>query len=100
MEENGGLNAKEEPVRQWCAFELIRAYGLTVTELTFEKKVRVGSKIYRIGILVQRNGLPWIVVECKEPGCTKHDDGLAQAISYAGAATISAEYAVYTNGTV
>ncbi len=99
VEENGGLNAKEEPVRQWCAFELIRAYGLTVTELTFEENVRVGSKTYRIDILVRRSGLPWIVVECKEPGFTKHEDGMAQAISYAGAVTISAEYAVYTNGT-
>jgi len=100
LDANGGPNSKEEPVRQWCAFELIRAYGITITDLTFEEKVKVGSKTYRIDILVRRNGLPWIVVECKEPSFSKHDDGLAQAISYAGAITISAEYAVYTNGAV
>lgn len=96
---HGRPNEKEEPVRQWCAFELIRAYGVTVADLSFEEEVRVGSKTYRIDILVRRNGLPWIVVECKEPKHTKHDDGVAQAMSYAGAVTISAEYAVYTNGT-
>lgn len=96
---HGGPNEKEEPVRQWCAFELIRAYGLTVSDLSFEEEVRVGSKTYRIDILVKRNGLPWLVVECKEPQHKKHEDGLAQAISYAGSVNVSAEYAVYTNGT-
>lgn len=95
----GDLNSKEEPVRQWCAFELIRAYGITIGDLNFEEKVRVGSKTYRIDILIRRNGIPWIVVECKEPKFSNHDHGLAQAVSYAGAETISAEYAVYTNGT-
>ena len=86
-------------MRQWCAFELMRAYGIMIVDLSFEEEVRVGSKIYRIDILVRRNGLPWIVVECKEPKHKKHDEGLDQAVSYAGAVTVSAEYAIYTNGT-
>ncbi len=86
-------------MRQWCAFELMRAYGISITDLSFEEQVRVGSKTYRIDILVRRGGVPWIVVECKEPGFTKHDEGSAQAISYARCTTISAEYTVYTNGT-
>ena len=86
----GGANEREEPVRQWCAFELMRAYGIMIVDLSFEEEVRVGSKIYRIDILVRRNGLPWIVVECKEPKHKKHDEGLDQAVSYAGAVTVSA----------
>lgn len=90
----------EEPVRQWCAHELMRAYGVTITELEFERQVRVGSKTYRIDILVVRNGSPWVVVECKEPGNTNHTAGMEQAISYADAQGIHAQFAVYTNSQV
>lgn len=88
----------EEPVRQWCAFELIRAYSIPVRDLQFEHPVKVGSKNYRIDILVRRNGNPWLVVECKHPEHTKHPEAMQQAISYASAQTISAEFALYTNG--
>lgn len=88
----------EEPVRQWCAYELIRAYGISIGDIEFERQVRVGSKIYRIDILVSQNGRPWAVVECKEPSYTKHEDAMAQAISYADGQEIQAEFAIYTNG--
>ncbi|MHB1158617.1 MAG: type I restriction enzyme HsdR N-terminal domain-containing protein [Phycisphaerales bacterium] len=88
----------EEPVRQWCAYELMRAYGVVVTDLEFEHPVRVASKSYRIDILIWRDGSPWAVVECKEPKHRKSQAGMEQAISYAGAEAVRAEYAVYTNG--
>ena len=93
-----GHQPKEEPVRQWCAHELIRAYGLRVLDLTFEAKVKVGSKTYRIDILVHRDGQPWIVVECKHPGEKDPGKGLEQAVSYADSQTIRAEFAMCTNG--
>jgi hypothetical protein len=86
----------EEPVRQWCAFELIRAYAFLISDLVFESPVKVGSKNYRIDILVRRKGSPWIVVECKEREWRK--GAIEQAISYADAREVRAEYAVYTNG--
>jgi hypothetical protein len=95
---DGERNNLEEPVGQWCAHELIRAYGICITDIEFERQVKVGSKSYRIDILVSRRGEPWAVVECKEPGYTKHEGGMAQAISYAAAQEIKAEFAVYTNG--
>src|SRR5437867_2251050 len=54
----GGLSASEnrdpheESVRQWCAYELLRAYGIKITEMEFERPVKVGSKRYRIDIVV------------------------------------------------
>jgi hypothetical protein len=90
--------APEEPVRQWCAFELMRGYGILVGDIVFEQPVKVGSKQYRIDILVKRNGFPWIVAECKEQAYTRHDNAIAQAISYADAREIQAEYVLYTNG--
>src|SRR5690349_12221108 len=88
----------EEAVRQWCAFELIRAYGLRVTNLRFEHPVKVGSRSYRIDILVLRDNSPWIVVETKEADHSRHVNAIEQPISYADAKPIQAEFAVYTNG--
>jgi hypothetical protein len=94
----GESPSPEEPVRQWCAFELIRAYGIPVMALEFEHPVKVGSKNYRIDIVVKREGRPWVVIECKEPSFKKSADAINQAISYADAQTIKAEFVVYTNG--
>lgn len=95
---SGAKNGEpEEAVRQWCVFELIRAYGYSVNDLFLESQVQVGSKTYRIDILVLRNGTPWIVVECKAPDA-KNDKAIEQAISYADSPRIQAEYVLYTNG--
>jgi len=95
--DDGKVNP-EEGVRQWCAFELIRAYGILITDLVFEYPVSIGSKTYRIDIVILRDGKPWAVVECKKRGYEKHSHAMEQAISYADSQNISAEYAVYTNG--
>jgi hypothetical protein len=100
LREGTNRDQREEPVRQWCAYELIRAYGIGILDMTFERPVRVGSKRYHIDILVSRRGAPWAVVECKEPGHKKHSEGMEQAVSYASAQEIQAEFAVYTNGQV
>ena len=94
----GDQQQPEEAVRQWCAYELIRAHGVRIDELEFERSVRIGSKTYRIDLLVVRRDQPWIVVECKEPNHAKPAEGMAQAISYADAQGVQAPFAVYTNG--
>lgn len=88
----------EEAVRQWCAYELIRAYGINITDIEFEHPVKVGSKTYRTDILVTHHGRPIAIVECKKQGFKKHDEAMAQAISYADSQGLHAEFAVYTNG--
>ena len=90
----------EERVRQWCVHELLRAYGYSITDLTFEHPVKVGSKKYRIDILINRSGKPFIVIECKKLDFKQHASGVEQAISYANAPQIKADYAIYTNGSV
>lgn len=90
----------EEIVRQWCLHEMIRAYGVCITDLRSEASAKVGSRNYRIDILIQRDGKPWIVVECKRREHTDHQKAMEQAISYADAQRIQAEFAVYTNGDV
>ena len=85
-------------MRQWCAFELIRAYGFRITDIEFERTVRVGSKQYRIDVLVLKEEQPWIVVECKEPDDADMEAALEQAISYGVPQQIGAEFVVATNG--
>jgi hypothetical protein len=89
----------EEAVRQWCAFELIREYGISPCELEFEAQVQIGHRPKRIDILVHRNGKPWAVVECKSAKEKSPDKALTQAESYATAPGIRAEFVIYTNGT-
>ena len=88
----------EEPVRQWCAHELVRAYGFPVSALEFEHPIKVGSRNYWIDILVNRDSVPWIVVECKESKDRKPENAIAQAKSYASAESIQAEWVVASNG--
>ena len=97
--DDGKVNP-EEGVRQWCAFELIRAYGIPINDLDFEHSVSIGSRTYRIDIVILQCGKPWAVVECKKREHIKHDHAMDQAISYADSQNVHAEYAVYTNGNV
>lgn len=88
----------EEDVRQWCIHELLRAYGVCITNIATERAVRVGTRTHRADIVVNRDGKPYIVIECKSRRSRKHDEAMQQAISYATAADVNAEFAAYTNG--
>lgn len=89
----------EEKVRQWVISELLSTYGYSVSSLDVEAKVKIGSKApVRIDVLIRKEGRPYIVVECKRLEYSKHDAGLLQAISYANADSVQAEFVVYTNG--
>jgi hypothetical protein len=89
----GARKQLEEPVRQWCGYELIRAYGVAVTDIEFERPVRMGSRSHWIDILISRGGKPAVVVECKKPSDRNLEKGMEQALSYADAAEIRAEFA-------
>jgi hypothetical protein len=79
-----------------CFFH--QGYGIKIPEIEFEHPVKVGSKNYRIDILISRRDAPTAVVECKPRNFKKHSAAMAQAISYADAQNIRAEFAIYTNG--
>lgn len=88
----------EEKVRQWAAFELLSTYGYHINDLQFEKPVKVGRRTHYADIVIYRNQKPLIAIECKRMDDTKRDDGIKQAISYATAFEVQAEFAVHTNG--
>ncbi|MCO6452625.1 MAG: type I restriction enzyme HsdR N-terminal domain-containing protein [Caldilineales bacterium] len=88
----------EEEVRQWVAFELLSGYGFHINNIEFEKPVKVGRRTHYADIVVFNNHKPYIVIECKRRDESKIADGLKQAVSYATAYEIRAEFAVCSNG--
>jgi hypothetical protein len=88
----------EEPIRQWYISELQSAYGICITNIEVEFPCKVGSKSYHADILVRKGGKPHILVECKKTSFQKHEQAIAQAVSYADSAGVKAEFCVYTNG--
>jgi len=90
----------EEKIRQWVLFELLSSYGISINNLVIERPVKVGTRIHRADIVILRESAPYVVIECKKWDEKKHLHGMQQAISYADANTMKAQYAVYTNGDV
>lgn len=91
-------NMPEEKVRQWALFELISTYGVPITQLEVEVRVKVGTSTHRADIVIHKDAAPYVVVECKRLEEKDHDKALSQAKSYADAHTMQAPIVVYTNG--
>ena len=90
----------EEKVRQWALFELLSTYGVCINNIDVERQVKVGTRNHRADIVIMRENAPYVVIECKRWEDKHHDRGMKQALSYADANTMKAQYAIYTNGDV
>ncbi|KAA0230562.1 hypothetical protein EDS67_06560 [candidate division KSB1 bacterium] len=88
----------EEKVRQWAIFELLSTYRININNINIEIPIKVGRKYHYADIIVYRNHLPCIVIECKRQDDDDLNSGIDQAVSYATASEIRASYAVLTNG--
>jgi hypothetical protein len=88
----------EEKVRQWALFELLSTYGVFINNIEIERQVKVGTRNHYADIVILRNRVPFVVIECKKWDAKKNVGGMQQALSYADANTMKAKYAVYTNG--
>jgi hypothetical protein len=90
----------EEKVRQWALFELLSTYGVHINDIEIEKPVKVGTRTHRADIIISQNQVPYIVIECKRQEEDDLSSCLDQAISYASADSIKAEYAICTNSLI
>ncbi len=90
----------EEKIRQWALFELLSTYGISINNIEIERPVKVGTRIHRADIVILRESSPFVVIECKKWDDKHKSRGMQQAISYADASTMKANYAIYTNGDV
>jgi Type I restriction enzyme R protein N terminus (HSDR_N) len=90
-------NFPEEKVRQWVLFELLSTYGIHINDIVIEQVVKIGTRKLKADIVIFDSYVPQIVIECKYQE-KDLENGLDQAISYANANSINAEFAVCTDG--
>ena len=86
----------EEWVRQNFIQYLIQTMQYPTTLIAVEKEIKVGELKKRFDILIYKNNLPWMIIECKKSDIKINGTVLQQILSYNTA--IQAKYIVVTNG--
>ncbi len=86
----------EEWVRQNFLQYLIRVKKYSPSLISVEKMIKVGEMQKRYDIVVYKNNLPWMIIECKKNNVTINTAVIEQVIRYNMALSIN--YFVVTNG--
>jgi hypothetical protein len=87
----------EENVRQWFAHVLVDTYAYPRGRIGIEISLSIQRKIYRSDLIVfDKEGKPWMVVECKSPEVNLTEKVFDQAVRYNHA--LKAVFIVLTNG--
>lgn len=86
----------EEWVRQNFLQYLIQVKHYPASLISVEKIIRIGDLSKRYDIVVYKNNLPWLIVECKESNTPLDVKVIEQVIRYNMALAIN--YFVVTNG--
>jgi hypothetical protein len=86
----------EEWVRQNFLQYLIRVKNYSPSLISVEKMIKVGEMKKRYDIVVYKNNLPWMIIECKKNNVTINTAVIEQVIRYNMALSIN--YFVVTNG--
>ena len=86
----------EEWVRQNFLGYLTRSLGYPAALMAVEKEIRLGTLRKRCDIVVYRDSVPWMIVECKEPSVALSEKVLSQILAYN--MSLDVPYLVLTNG--
>jgi len=86
----------EEWVRQNFLQYLIRVKNYSPSLISVEKVIKVGELKKRYDIVIYKNNLPWMIIECKKNNVTINTAVIEQVIRYNMALSIN--YFVVTNG--
>ncbi len=87
----------EERVRQAVIKKLTEQMGIPVALMAVEKAIDIQGEIRRPDIVIHdRQGVPWMVVECKAPGVAVSQSTLDQAANYNR--VLGAPFLFVTNG--
>ena len=90
------LLTPEEWVRQNFLLYLIHSLKYPSSLIAVEKQLTLGELKKRFDILIYKNSLPFMVVECKEMDVPLTEGVLLQALRYN--TNLNAKYLVITNG--
>lgn len=86
----------EEWVRQNFIAYLVRIKAYPASLMAIEKEIRLGDLKKRCDIVVFKDNIPWMIVECKEPQTLLNEKALRQILSYN--MTLNVPYLILTNG--
>ncbi|MCY7291463.1 MAG: type I restriction enzyme HsdR N-terminal domain-containing protein [Ferruginibacter sp.] len=86
----------EEWVRQNFLLYLIHVLKFPASLIAVEKQLKISEVKKRFDIVVYKNALPFLIVECKEMNVPLSANTLTQVLNYNS--TIQAPFMVVTNG--
>lgn len=86
----------EEWVRQNIVQYLLQIKKYPSSLIAIEKEILLGELRKRFDILVFKNSLPWMIIECKEMNVALTENVLRQALHYNS--QLQTSYLVITNG--
>lgn len=86
----------EEWVRQNFIQYLIEIKSYPSTMIAVEKMIQIGERKKRFDIVVYKNHLPWMLIECKKTNTPLSSETLTQVTNYN--IQLSAQFMVITNG--
>ncbi len=72
----------EEWVRQNMIQYLVKTKNYPPSLLSVEKEIRLGELKKRCDVVVYKNDVPWMIVECKQPDVALSDATLMQILQY------------------
>ena len=86
----------EEWVRQNILQYLVQTCNYPNSLIAVEKTIQLGELDKRFDIVVYKNDIPWMIIECKEARVEIGDKTLQQILQYQQ--VLKAEYLIITNG--
>jgi hypothetical protein len=90
------LLTPEEWVRQNLLQYLVQNLHYPASLIAVEKEIKLGELSKRFDIVVYKNELPWMIIECKEAKVTLNEKTMEQILQYQQ--VLTAQYLFISNG--
>ena len=86
----------EEWVRQNLLQYLVQTLQYPSSLIAVEKEIKLGELSKRFDIVVYKNELPWMIIECKEAKVALNEKTMVQILQYQQ--VLTAQYLFISNG--
>jgi hypothetical protein len=86
----------EEWVRQNLLQYLVQTLHYPSSLIAVEKEIKLGELSKRFDIVVYKNELPWMIIECKEAKVALNEKTMGQILQYQQ--VLTAQYLFMSNG--
>jgi hypothetical protein len=90
------LLTPEEWVRQNLLQYLVQNLQYPASLIAVEKEIKLGELSKRFDIVVYKNEMPWMIIECKEAKVALNEKTMEQILQYQQ--VLTAQYLIISNG--